>query len=256
MNAKWLIAKYMPDIRRREPTNVGIVLICDSGIYTRFRGENTLGQVDGRHVRGVFGSLENYKGWIDYWKTAVAKGDTQKLLKHDPQQNYFLEVGGERVIGNVGLDHQKYIGDLYRDLVEELPKQAEESVSAERLFKRLNISVESAPSLELDIGGGAKDHLVFDYAYQNGSYTLMKQVQIAKDPWNSVHAAVYSYQQTKKFHDNFRFVSLISFTAAAGATEAAGVTDAVKVLRTAAPTVDMTDEDRAVTDLRSALDLH
>src|SRR4051794_28602366 len=105
MNARWLIAKYMSDVRRREPTNVGIVLITDRGErLARFKAEDeSTGEIDGRKFRS--GAVENYKAWVAHWKRALEKkADPRRLVTRDPTQNYFLEFGGERLLGNEEVD--------------------------------------------------------------------------------------------------------------------------------------------------------
>jgi len=61
MKARWLVAKYMPDLRRREPDNVGVILLMDGRAHLRFLGQRD-GRVDGRSVRWA-GSVKNYKAW-------------------------------------------------------------------------------------------------------------------------------------------------------------------------------------------------
>ena len=66
--AEWLVAKYMPDLRRREPKNVGVLLRMGDSCFSRFLGEQSGGQIDGRHVHGLVNSVQNYKAWVGYWK--------------------------------------------------------------------------------------------------------------------------------------------------------------------------------------------
>ena len=179
MNATWLIAKYIPDVRRREPRNVGIILFTDKGAISKFHGEDDGRKAKTKKVR----SSDNYKAWIAYWRRTAAKGDIAQLISSDRQQNYFVEVGGERLLGNKGLDPDAYLNFLYAELVEEkgMAEARERTTSPERLFERLQITVDSPRPVELDVEG-VKDHHVFDYAYKNGVYTLMKQVQNIQRP--------------------------------------------------------------------------
>jgi hypothetical protein len=255
MNAKWLIAKYVPDLRRREPRNVGVILFTDHGAIHRFHGEILTG-ADGRKTRTKkIRSVDNYEAWMAYWKRSASKGDPRELLSPaDPQKNYFVEFGGERLLGNKDLDPDAFLDYLYRELVEEKTSEektseetAAKAATPERIFERLKIEVQKPGRLTLDVGGGVHDRVAFDYAYQNGVYTLMKNVQVVKDPWDPVHLALYSIEKTRAKHKNYRFVSLLSVTSAVDSTEP------IEILRKESDIVDMSDEDTAVRELGTAL---
>ena len=215
MNTTWLIAKYMPDIRRREPMNVGVVLLANGGPCARFLGETDPGLINGHLVRGRFGALENYKGWVDYWRMAMAKADPKQLLRHEPQHNYFLEFGGERVLGNADLDRGAFLDRLYRDLVENVPSVPDVVVDPRRLiertFDRLKIreKILERPSV-VDRTRGVEDPLAFDYRYQNGINVLMKRVHLAKEPWATVHETAWIFGQARTTEPDTRLIPLLS----------------------------------------------
>ena len=71
MKASWYIAKYVPDLRRREPINIGIILFLGETVLSRFLGENEQGVLNGRRLRGKVRAFSNYKAWLSHWREAV-----------------------------------------------------------------------------------------------------------------------------------------------------------------------------------------
>src|SRR5690348_1103045 len=71
--AKYLLAKYIPDLHRMEPRNIGVIVWSAAGVEGRFLAENPdkPGEVDGRSVPAFITSLSAYKQWIKYWKTSL-----------------------------------------------------------------------------------------------------------------------------------------------------------------------------------------
>jgi hypothetical protein len=67
---RYLVAKYISDLQRMEPRNIGIV-VCASGVTcARFLGEKPgrPGHVDGRKVPPFVTSVAAYKQWIEFWR--------------------------------------------------------------------------------------------------------------------------------------------------------------------------------------------
>ena len=68
MNAKFLVAKYIPNLKRMEPRNIGVIVWADGVVRSRFVGEKTplpkhLGVKD----------KDNFRDWIQSWKSQIAK---------------------------------------------------------------------------------------------------------------------------------------------------------------------------------------
>lgn len=121
----------------------------------------------------------------------------------------------------------------------------------DRIFDRLKIANKLVhyPTLIVNVGG-VDDHVVFDYGYKNGVQSYMKQVRIGrKNPWESVHAAVWSYARARQMDQNCRLVSLVT---CAPNTEATGPTN---LLGSASELVVVSDEDATVRGLAAALRL-
>jgi hypothetical protein len=254
MNATWLIAKYMDDLRRREPRNVGVILISDRGSLSKFKGEKTDGEIDGRRIN--VGSGDNYKAWVAHWKRTLREGgERMRLLGTGAQGNYFLEFGGERLMGNADVDDKAFLDELYRELVEDLPIAVEAPDPRrliERTFVRLKIKdrITNQPALT-GHAFGVDDHLVFDYRYRNGINVLMKRVHIANETWDHVHEAAWNFTQARTIEPDTRLVPLISHATGVDPSGPLSLLQRVGVHQT----VDVSDEDRAVGGLTTALGL-
>jgi hypothetical protein len=85
--AKYFLAKYIPDMQRFEPRNIGVVVWSPLGIEARFLAENPnrLGDVDGRSIPDWVTSHNAYRQWVRYWRDALAENSIEPLR------------GGERI---------------------------------------------------------------------------------------------------------------------------------------------------------------
>jgi hypothetical protein len=115
--AEWLVAKYMRDLRRREPRNVGVVVFANNETRMRFLGQRPDGSINARHA--AVGEPEVYRGWIDYWRYLAATHVEQAgWVQQRPFENYWLERGGALLSAD-DVDPDLLLHDLYADLVEE-----------------------------------------------------------------------------------------------------------------------------------------
>lgn len=261
MNARWYIAKYMDDLRRREPKNVGVLLFTDRGVQARFRGD-TGDKIDGRLVRGTFGSLTNYKAWVAYWKAVAAENKVADLLKRRAADNYFVELGGERVWGNESVEPQVFADQLFHELVDDKPDLAIEldaTHPVKRAFARLKITdkvKENPAPIIAEINRGVRDSLYFDYRYDNGITALMREVYVPKDAGNiralrdKLHSTAWTFEQALKVDARARMVALLSWG------EGVDPQESIEYLRaTCANVVDASTDDDAAKGLIAALGL-
>ena len=123
---KWLVVKFMPDLRRREPRNVGIVLFpgdraLGGSAILRLRGL-TDGRLDLRRA-SVGSQSAVYEGWVNYWRDlAATEAPLERWLEPMPASSFYLEQGGE-VISEVprNSNMEELADDLYELLVEPIP---------------------------------------------------------------------------------------------------------------------------------------
>jgi hypothetical protein len=201
MPMQWLVAKYVSDLRRHEPQNVGVLLFTDQGVFSRFLGQRE-NRIDGRFVRWAR-SLENYKGWVDFWqrssKGATSAREYLNQMQRRSIDSYFLEMGGERLVGSAGTDAESVLDDLYSSLVEQ---PAPETLSvfnlAESVLKRAALGSKLKRKVELTVDG---DEILFDYQYDNSVPNLMQRVSLSlgdERSWNNVYAASLTFEIAQK----------------------------------------------------------
>lgn len=109
MNARFLIAKYAPDLKRMEPRNIGVIVWIDGQVVARFLGEGLPANRVDAPLRVGIRDKETYRRWIASWRRQLAKpyleGDRgeeiQKrsvgyidALKTWSRGNYMLVDGG------------------------------------------------------------------------------------------------------------------------------------------------------------------
>jgi hypothetical protein len=198
---EWLIAKYMPDLRRREPQNIGVVLFSGSSVLARFVAEDpaTL-MIDGRTARPMFGSWENYCDWVHFWRSSLGNG-AERLLARRAGENYFLERGGQLLAG-AERDPRQLLDELYSMLVgeidpEEIPVLAEPD-PIDVLFRDVADTVAVVTPYVVDL---SYDELTFDFAIEADKTHVFKRVILNGNPkktWEAVHGAVYSVESVSQ----------------------------------------------------------
>lgn len=149
----YLIAKFVSDLFRNEPVNIGVIVWIDGAVESKFLAERDNGEIDGRHLpKEIKHHTSVYKQWIDTWRKWTQKdrlnlvGRSETFLRGDPRfmdalqstgrGNYILESGGEileEVVASNIADVTKY---LFERLVS-LPEKEEEHQSAEQVRDKL-----------------------------------------------------------------------------------------------------------------------
>lgn len=72
---RYLLAKYIPDLQRFEPQNIGVIVWSPETVEARFIGENPNkpGFVDGRRAPSFVRDLSAYKAWVRHWRDEIVK---------------------------------------------------------------------------------------------------------------------------------------------------------------------------------------
>ncbi len=99
---RYFLAKYVPDLRRMEPVNIGVVLWCNGRVASRFLTPT----VAARFVS----ELSTYRRWLTFWEKLLEQpsirigreppvdvGQPEYLDEFARSQNgnYLLAFGGE-----------------------------------------------------------------------------------------------------------------------------------------------------------------
>src|SRR5262245_34785589 len=69
---RYAVAKYVPDLLRQEPRNIGVFVIGNEDAASRLLGETSSGALDLRRVPFV-NDRSVYAEWYAYWKAIVTR---------------------------------------------------------------------------------------------------------------------------------------------------------------------------------------
>jgi hypothetical protein len=126
---KYLLAKYIPDLPRFEPRNIGVIVWCEGAVEARLLAEyaSRPGEVDGRSIPPFVTSSNAYRQWVRYWRNAIsgpafkAPGSLEPVFVTSPE---FLEALVQTSRGNFVISET---GELLDRVTEdELPGVADQ----------------------------------------------------------------------------------------------------------------------------------
>jgi hypothetical protein len=227
--AQFLVAKYMPDPKRREPRNIGVILWTPNRIGYRFLDEDDASFVDDKPT---------YERWMQFWSHTIDKDDLeirgQKTSVRDPQfvnnllrtqqGNYILEEAGEMLDAIRPRDVSAVVDQLFSELVsakreslgEHLPDPL--SQDCERLFEETGLSdrpdFQVDHSYDIQIGPMTKP-FKFHYAIgNNGSPSaVFRKSKIHSDINVDGTAFICQWATLSQLVEKDRCVTLIRATA-------------------------------------------
>src|SRR5205814_776714 len=77
----YLIAKYIPDLRRMEPRNIGVVVWTPGAVDARFVAEKPdhPGQLDRRSIPSFVTSPDAFRQWVVYWRREMEKSEIEPV---------------------------------------------------------------------------------------------------------------------------------------------------------------------------------
>lgn len=206
MTTSWYVCKYVPDLMRDEPRNLGVIVHDNAGhVQFRFVGERPDGVIDGRRAQGWVNSVETYRLWIKHWKNLEYVDGELKIDPRRVDDNYFVS---QRMAALVEADANQPLDDVanrlfaslvagHQELVESLKDQVEDT------FRKLDVMDHVEFDTKVIVrAGDALDTLNFDYRYRSEARTtLMERVNVAKADkrgWNDVHATSWMFHTLAK----------------------------------------------------------
>jgi hypothetical protein len=93
---KYLLAKFIPDLDRFEPRNIGVVVWSPHGVEARFLAERpgASGGIDDRSIPSFVTDRSAYHQWIQFWQAELQKpeietSDGRRIARSTPE---FLEA--------------------------------------------------------------------------------------------------------------------------------------------------------------------
>jgi len=128
---RFLIAKYVEDVRRMEPRNIGVILWAGGHVEARFLGEGDPGTIVKKPAFIGQKNLPVYTDWVSYWRAQMAKTalqmDGDQVPKCDPvfldalrkkcRENYLLVDAGLVPAPIEPQELKGAVAQLYEELV-------------------------------------------------------------------------------------------------------------------------------------------
>jgi hypothetical protein len=140
---RYLIAKYVDDLTRNEPINVGVIVLDGADVVARFDGEDDARKIDLRRVRNRVTGSHSYRAWVDYWRTVlespervsrdlrgVSPGDSAVVshLLEKSGRDFYIEQGGTIVFDVEAKSASDLLEELFARLVRQPDPEAPPSL--------------------------------------------------------------------------------------------------------------------------------
>lgn len=200
------LAKYVPDLMRQEPRNVGVIVADESTAVMRFLGQRGE-RLDLRGARLLQADSGLYADWYAYWERQVQAyresarsggGDPEAFLNRLAQYGDMFSVaeGGEFAPDEEGQSLEEMAEELFQRLVRPLDEQralAEGARKPAQLFKEIRREFRHRGLLAADTQREApeQEHLIRvrapvpgtqgakfrpNFSQMNGHLTIMENV--------------------------------------------------------------------------------
>lgn len=227
---RFLIAKYIADLKRGEPRNIGVIVWTPGEVVCKFIGQSDdlPGKVDGRSVPDFVNSVTAYKQWVKYWnksatcgvfappdgKPGVERSDERFLnaIAATSKGNFVLVEAGFGLDEMQGDDLRSFAGYLFETLVASHAPEEPRDLTLEELCDELfeESTLNADPNfyskgfpVECPIPSGPVDRLEFSHAYKNGTlHRLYQRMPIPKKKssrllWKSVHETAWKFEKVQ-----------------------------------------------------------
>ncbi|MFE4817435.1 hypothetical protein ACFRFU_13570 [Streptomyces sp. NPDC056704] len=248
MKGKWYLVKYIDDVFRNEPVNIGVVVASDEGIGTRFLGQREDGSINGQRISKRITGVETYKAWVDFIRREAARGVLEERIQDLSKRvgdSYIIERRGPILNADDSRSPILVADELFGALVsaESAPSPSLEGL-AERAFKRLCLPPGKSIDHNVDYKVKVRDVpqlVTFDYRYAAERTTLMDRVSFVrhgKPLMQSVNDLLFRIEAMEKEQGIDGFVALYS-----GADHSAEVERQLRVLNRYAYTVDLGSDE-------------
>ncbi|UFU03477.1 hypothetical protein LQF12_02365 [Ruania suaedae] len=246
--------KFVPDVRRKEPVNVGIVVDSHGEWAARFFGQDPeTGRIDGRTLRQKGLDRDVFEAWVAYYQRKMTDDlwvDVEKMQARKTHLIY-TDPGGtlfeDRPVRQVA-------DELFEDLV--AGQVPEPTVSAsdrlklavEKVLAQLEVVPEIDPTFEVSWDRAHRAPISFHYGYQNGQYHLMHRLNLTTQ--NSAAPTDYwaRAQAARSAGEADNFVAFYSMQALGGIADVDRVLAPVEAN---GPAIDIDDFAKATTDLEA-----
>lgn len=230
---RYLIVKYVDDLSRNEPRNVGVVAYDGIDAVARFDGEGSDGLPDLRRVRYRITGSHAYREWVKYWRTTLeSPGKIERSLKGlssgDPRviesliassgREFYLEEGGE-ILHDAETTSLDSMGeDLFRSLVHEpeTPAPAKLKDKSKHALVLAGAPLDDPQRFQKDLvvtvtgPGGETIHDEISYAVRNGEWHYLQEVPFNPDRPKANRKEVFNcaffFQNSARLEDSSRAI--------------------------------------------------
>jgi hypothetical protein len=262
---KYLVAKYVPDERRMEPQNIGIILWAHGTVVLRFLQEEDASFVSEK---------KTYLRWVQFWKrlaneASITPRGGRSISKSSPE---FLDAILNTQKGNYLLFEGGFVTDRLRQrdvegaaqcLFDELvaradhgdsPKQPQENLKAasDRLFESTGLSGRTDFKAEYSVKcrvGHVETPFKFSYAIGNGRPDSLYQ-RVRHNQPQSVHNAAFMYQWAHEAKLIAKDRCAVLIDASEEEQEGDDVTTFIEILREFSTVVNLADFESAKETIR------
>jgi hypothetical protein len=185
MTADWYLVKYVADVFKDEPRNIGVVVKNGDKSAARFVGDIG-GRFNRRTVKNIVASTETFAAWRDYLLHHLEGGtfdDAVERLRLRPLDNYRVEKRGV-LHPPRDANFEAIANELFDELVTvpEPPAPNFKRVVNRILFEGLSLppgqTIDQDVTFDVDLRG-ERHELVFDYRYVSGRTSLMERLSLA-----------------------------------------------------------------------------
>ncbi|MFC9172793.1 hypothetical protein [Streptomyces sp. NPDC057107] len=247
MGGSWFLVKYVDDIFRNEPINIGVVVTAEDGIGSHFLGQRPDGSINGQKISKRIHGVETYKAWVKFIHKEAARGSLEDRiagLAKRTGDRYLIERRGPVLDSEPRISPTQLANELFTALVSaELESTPNLEAMAERTLKKLRFppGVKIDRSVDYKVKVRDVPQLVsFDYRCSGGTTTLMDRlsfVRHGKPLMQSVNDLLFRIEAVEKQQGIHEFVALYS-----GADRSDESERQLRVLNKFAHTVDLSSE--------------
>lgn len=180
----YFLAKYVDDLARNEPINVGVIAQDGDRLFARFDGEDEGGRLDLRRVRRIPAS-RTYRSWVRHWRQLMERGADADMLLRASSVDFYLEHAGSIVLDFEPREPSEVLDDLYARLVrpEEPPAPLTLQEKSRESLRQAGVPLEDRtrfkehPEIEIEFRGVRQKDEV-SYAVKNGGWHYLQEVPL------------------------------------------------------------------------------
>ncbi len=277
MSTRFLLAKFVPDLRRMEPRNIGVVVWSEEAVVCRFAGESEDGV---RPPANLHVSPNAYRQWVDYWRLWIMrdkiKGDDGVEVKRSEarfldvlkqkSREQFMLIDGGLLMKNVGSnDLPELLNELFEELVGTGKPPTKLDAHAESAQRLHNAAKKAMKEAALDrrpdfhssfdwfcpVGKTkTKQHFHFDWAlHGRRPKMLMSRLLL----WNQsdVESLAFKFEKMRDAYDLPKEQCTAMVYATGDVLKEKDVKAAKKMMEEIGTVVNLADGERAADSLRS-----